>query len=418
MYELNQYMQDAVLKLLIEDKEFLRRGAGMIESSIFTESIRREISRESLNFYASYGDNVGYEVLSNFSIGGKARKEENYLEYLGVLKEMRVNRDFILGELGGFVRKMFLIRALDEAEELLSQNRVEEIEKRIIEASRKGSLLAPTYRNYFEDGLEAYKRREASPAVLLGIEKIDKVSLDNRGVEIGRLACFMGEPKGKKSWALIHIALRGAVQGLVALFVSLELSGEEVVRRFDGIVTGRGTRNLKEEDSKQILKSRKKLKRYGGIIFVEEFPQGTFSVKQLEGLIEKLEVSRGFSPILVVLDYADLMRGERTYRDTRDKYDEIFSDLRQLAAKRKIIIFTATRTQRASIGKSSKQKQHVSEDIRIMYHVDYMFGLSQLSKEVIRVNVVANRTGEEKVFADVKIDLGRGLVFGEEVNPC
>jgi len=88
MYELNHYLQDAVLKLMIEEKEFLRRGAIIIDPIIFTEPVRKIVCRKVLDFYSSYQDAPGYEIFLIEEKKDKKNIEKELLIYLENLLEM------------------------------------------------------------------------------------------------------------------------------------------------------------------------------------------------------------------------------------------------------------------------------------------------------------------------------------------
>ena len=178
MYELNHYLQDAVLKLMIEEKEFLRRGAIIIDPIIFTEPVRKIVCRKVLDFYSSYQDAPGYEIFLIEEKKDKKNIEKELLIYLENLLEMSVNRDFVLSELNSFVRKMELVRVLDDSEELLRMGRLDEIEKRLYSTLNKGIKDLNLGRDYLLDGLMAYSKKEYNKGVIIGIDR----SFTPRGV--------------------------------------------------------------------------------------------------------------------------------------------------------------------------------------------------------------------------------------------
>ena len=419
MYELNHYLQDAVLKLMIEEKEFLRRGAIIIDPIIFTEPVRKIVCRKVLDFYSSYQDAPGYEIFLIEEKKDKKNIEKELLIYLENLLEMSVNRDFVLSELNSFVRKMELVRVLDDSEELLRMGRLDEIEKRLYSTLNKGIKDLNLGRDYLLDGLMAYSKKEYNKGVIIGIDRIDRKGLENKGLEPERVACFMGAPKGKKSWTLVHMVIQAALQGFRVLLVSCELNTDEIIGRLDTIISRKELAEILN-DPQRIIAIRKKIMRFGGGIRIKDFPNYSITVRDIEASIDQLELVEGFSPNVVIIDYADLLKPEEKYKEGRDKYDDVFKGLKRMSSVRKILIITATQAVRASIKRNRKWKWDVSEDIRKMAHVDYMFGLShptdKLADSVLRVDLVANRTGEEGFFADVRMDLKRGIVFGESIS--
>lgn len=92
------------------------------------------------------------------------------------------------------------------------------------------------------------------------------------------------------------------------------------------------------------------------------YEAGKFSVEMLEELLNTLDRTENFVPMVVVVDYADLMKqleGRASDKD-HDGMRRIWEGLRALSSKYNLLIITATQTNRSG---GIKQKTHTRKTI-------------------------------------------------------
>lgn len=128
------------------------------------------------------------------------------------------------------------------------------------------------------------------------------------------------------------------------------------------------------------------------------YPKFSANIARIKSDIELLEEIEGFVPDVIVIDYADILAPEDSRLTGRDRYDDTWKMLGNLADTRKVLLFTATQTNRKSFDKRNVTETDTSEDIRKVAHADLMLTLSQTTLEkiqgLVRIAVVAGRDEE------------------------
>lgn len=227
------------------------------------------------------------------------------------------------------------------------------------------------------------------------------------------------------TFALIDAGVEGLRNGLKVLHVSLEMSENQMLKRYWTALTGQLNKDKddisysyfeKNDDDKyeikhkiisrksvsieEIQKEQKSLRRMfrGGDIRILAVPAYNLTVEQLDLELDKLEQNESFVPDEIIVDYADIMKpSDRS--DYRNQLDGIWKRLRGLAQKRKAVVFTASQSGRASIDKNVDSKD-IAEDIRKLAHITSMVSLNQTTEEkkngVVRLKQLAVREGEQE----------------------
>ncbi|MFA5377439.1 MAG: hypothetical protein WC455_16930 [Dehalococcoidia bacterium] len=148
------------------------------------------------------------------------------------------------------------------------------------------------------------------------------------------------------------------------------------------------------------------------------YPSRQLTVAKLKAELDKWEVSEGFVPDVIVIDYADNLAPE-TKRDAfRQEQHETWQALRAVSLERDCLIITATQAAASSYDKQSLGMQHFSEDKRKYAEVTATFGLNQSPEEkkigLMRINTIVLREDEfsnHEVYVAQALRQGRPLLF-------
>jgi len=135
--------------------------------------------------------------------------------------------------------------------------------------------------------------------------------------------------------------------------------------------------------------------KFGNKLRIKAYPAYSASTGDIKNDLANLEVIDEFIPHVIIVDYADILAPENIKLEGRDKHDETWKMLKNLAASRNCLVITATQSNRATLEKKTVKASDVSEDIRKVAHVDAMFSLNQTPIEkkagIMRIGVVAHR---------------------------
>lgn len=155
----------------------------------------------------------------------------------------------------------------------------------------------------------------------------------------------------------------------------------------------------KDFDIKNVGKKLKSfVKMYGDNIRIICYPRFSASVSDFERDLDILEQSEGFIPDVVSADYADIFKPEKGGGDDHKGIDAIWKNIASLAARRHLIMFTASQGNRGAIYKSDLDQGDLAEWIGKLAHVDAFLSLNQTKEEkkkgVMRVGLLAHRHRE------------------------
>ncbi len=237
----------------------------------------------------------------------------------------------------------------------------------------------------------------------------------------GDFFAIMGAMKRGKTHYLWHTGYRAMLNGLRVLFISLEMSEQQMLRRMWQTMVGQPIDNSMIkipyfDDSRKLkeikFKERKvnaidlseiegkqrfyrQIVRTGDIRLVT-YPSYGASVKDIETELINLEYYENFVPDVVVVDYADLLRPISERMDYRHQIDSTWKSLRGMAQERSILVVTGSQTGRRGMERDVKAVD-IAEDYRKLAHVTKMISLNQNDSErddgVMRIETVVQREG-------------------------
>jgi archaellum biogenesis ATPase FlaH len=168
----------------------------------------------------------------------------------------------------------------------------------------------------------------------------------NGGWERGTLSTFIAPTGAGKSMFLVNCGAAAIAQGLNVLYVTCEMADYKIGIRFDSYFSGIEINNV--PDSAHIVEQQVR-DQVKGRLFIKEFPTKTATVQTIRSHIQRLQATKEFIPDMVIVDYADLLRGSRGYGDKRFELEGIYEELRALAQEFKVVLVTADQTNRSGL---------------------------------------------------------------------
>jgi archaellum biogenesis ATPase FlaH len=247
------------------------------------------------------------------------------------------------------------------------------------------------------------------------------------GAQKKRLHVIMGGSGLGKSLFLINFATQFASTGLNVLYVTAEISEQEVTERLDAnqLNVESMTLPLIEEQKyfTMIAKAKEKTK---GRIFVKEYPTCGVNANHIRALLDELELKEGVQIDFIMLDYLNICSSYRN-NNTGDTYNlvkNIAEEFRGLAVEKNLGIFTATQSKRDAMSKvSDVNMDSISESVGTIFTTDYLCAILQpdelRSKNLILVKVLKSRyaqiTDENEKFL-VGCEKDKQMVFDRGDN--
>ena len=214
----------------------------------------------------------------------------------------------------------------------------------------------------------------------------------------GDFFAILAAVKKGKSFYLWDIARYASLFGYNALFFSLEMTQNQMVRRAWQSYVGQPVKpctidlpQFTEEDGKYRIVTESK--KYNGLdltevekkqslyrrqtkgeIKIQTYPSGIADIHTLETCLANLEYYDNFVPDVIVIDYADIIKSHG--RDYRHNLNEIWVRLRGWAQQRNCLVVTASQTSKQAFTRDAKLGD-VAEDMRKLATVTKMMALNQ-----------------------------------------
>jgi len=205
--------------------------------------------------------------------------------------------------------------------------------------------------------------------------------------------------------------------------VTLEMSYEKVAARYDSAFSGIRANLLKSSldsldavyQSEENLTFKTKIKplrrkieqlakTFKDALIIKEYPTRTAPVSMVESEIESLR-AKGFKPDILLLDYADIMKATSKYNNRWEEQGAIYEEVRGLAVKHRIPIWTGCQANRASMSKQIIRMEDIADSFEKAKIADVILGLCQTEEEkednIMRIFVAKNRDaagGQELVI--------------------
>lgn len=240
------------------------------------------------------------------------------------------------------------------------------------------------------------------------------------------IAITAPEKRGK-TFMLMEFAIRAVLQGRKVMFFEVgDLSQRQIHKRFYTRITKKPSKPQKykmpigifrqmeaiyaevihttKESKKEITKERiiKALDKINNnskekLLQTFIFPSMTISVNGIKEIITSQQ-RRGWSPDVVVIDYADILAPVSGSLESRHQINETWARLRGLSESIHGLVITATQADAKSYKSELLSMDNFSDDKRKNAHVTGMLGLNQnqaeKEKDVMRINWINLREEE------------------------
>lgn len=428
--------QERIVRTLFQDPDWcVQFGVPNLDASLFENSVHRWVANATLSYAKRYSSGISraalkIEARNAYTSGRLVRKRDRHVvdALLKKLPKPVRDRSYIKRELFRFIKTQTLKDVLlYDAVDVLKNNdvdRVDAILQRVLD------VQAPTETGmgHFmaRERVKRYDRRAdwVPDGIATGLE-VDS-HMKAGGPRRKQLAAIVAPPHTGKTMTLCHLAKQAVMlANKRVLVITLEEDEETIQDRLDASFTGISINDLELDHKRRRV--RKFWKRFEAshpheMIVVKEFPMNVTTTAQIEAYIKSLE-RKGFYPDVVFVDYAGLMRPNIARRagDVETRYEEIgsvFVDLRSMAQRLNILVWTALQGNRNSTGKRVVNMKDLAESFKPAMHADLLIAICQTEEEekkrIARLYSMKVRGGRARMEFPVKLDYAKVVV----VNRC
>ena len=400
--------QVKVVASLLTDRPFLQQVTDILLPDFFESEANQWIIETILKYFQEYTtaptldvfkiklQDIDNEVLKT-SVVETLKDSYRYLESQDL--------DFIKSETLNFCKNQCIKRAILDSVELLRKGQYDAIKSTIDLAMKAGAdkevghdyneLVAERYQDNVRDTIE-------TPWPVIN-------DLSDGGFGKGELVVFVAPAGIGKSWGLINVGAHAVKSGLNVVHYTLELNEGYVGQRYDAVLTGIANQNLKY-NLDEVQSAVSKLK---GNLVIKYYPTKTASCSTLRAHIEKM-ILIGKKPDLVIVDYADLLRGAVARKEMRHELESIYEDLRGIAGEYEVPLFTASQANRSALEDDIIEAGKISESYSKVMIADFVLSLSRKVTDKIagtgRWHIIKNRFGPDGLTLPSKMNMSNGQI--------
>ena len=392
------------------DKVFISTIIDIIEVDYFQSDANKWIVKTIEKYFMEYKTPPSLDALKV-----ELKKLKNDVLQVAVVEALKSawthresdDLDYVKDEILDFCKNQKLKKAILESVDLLENKDYDGIKMVVDTAMRAGTTrdLGHDYISGFEERLET-SARKTTPTPWPVINDIMDGGLG--GGELG----VMVAPAGiGKTWFLQTVGADAIKKGMKVVHYTLELNQAYVGLRYDTIISGINTQQLKyyKEDVQS------KLFDIQGNLMIKYYPTRTASVQTISSHLKQLELIE-FKPDVIVVDYADILKPISNYREKRLNLGETYEHLRGMAGEFDVPVWTASQANRSSLEEEVIGADKVSEDYSKVMTADFVMSISRKVEDKVanlaRVHIIKNRFGVDGVTypTDMNTDIGKIMV--------
>jgi len=401
--------QAKIITSLLVEQKFLQTICDILKPVYFDSDTNKWLVGTIIAYFLEYKTSPTLEVM-------KVRIDEMDNEILQVsvvenLKESWRFREatdlkFVQEQTLEFCRNQVMKNAIMDSVDLIEVGQYDQIKKIVDEAMKAGSDRDLGH-DYIE-GIEERLTKSARDTIPTGWDPVDEVM--DGGLGKGELGVVVAPAGIGKTWCLQNIGANSVKNGLNVVHYTLELNQNYVGLRYDTVFSGITTSDIKFYQDEV----KKKIDALKGTLLIKYFPTKSASVQTLTSHLSQIEI-QGIKPDLVIVDYADILRGVGT--EKRHILENIYEDLRGLAGEYEVPIWTASQANRSSLEEEIIDATKVAEAYSKVMIADFVISVSRKVEDKIantsRFHVIKNRFGIDGITfpSSMNTNIGKILIY-------
>ena len=209
-----------------------------------------------------------------------------------------------------------------------------------------------------------------------------------------------------KTLVMCHIASSFLLQSKNVLYITMEMSEEEIAKRIDANILNIPIDQL-QELSKNAFDNKisKLVNKTKGTLIIKEYPTASAHSGHFKALINELSLKKSFKPDVIFVDYINICTSSRVRSGSNiNSYSIIKSiseELRGLAVEFDIPIFSSTQLTRSGFASSDPEITDTSESFGLPATADFLLALIRTEEldgmNQIMIKQLKNRYSDKSI---------------------
>jgi len=231
-------------------------------------------------------------------------------------------------------------------------------------------------------------------------------SLTGGGMRRGEIYSWMSLSGVGKSLSLVSAAVQNLAQGKKVLYISCEMSRDEIAERFDAQLANEAIWQLYDRKDTVISAIREHIKDMEDPrqLIIKDFPAGSADVNALRAYHSQLKMT-GYTPDIVIIDYVGEMKDNPGMKTYESRF-RIVRDLKGWAREELFLCLTAMQPNRSARELQDDATKYIDDDnladaFGQTRPLDGLWSINQGLKEkkanVARGFIVKSRRGKSRI---------------------
>ena len=375
-----------ILRGLIHNENYTRKVLPYVKDSYFESTTSRSIFHLCSEYFTKYGGCPTKDaiVIGTESIEGISEEEfRSISETLPLLFEgSDENYEFLVDTTEDWCKERAVYLALlesiaihDGQDKDKSRDSIPSLLTEALGVSFD-EHVGHDYLADYNDRYDFYHLKEER--ISFGLDYLDKITkggIPNKTLNISLAGTGVG-----KSLFMCHLASTVLLSGRNVLYITLEMAEEKIAERIDANLLNVPIQDIIDipkpmfEDKVQKLQ-----KKTQGKLIIKEYPTASAHAGHFDALVKELHLKKDFVPDIIFIDYLNICVSQR-YRagsnvNSYTVVKSIAEELRGLAVKYNVPVFSATQTTRGGFANSDVSLTDTSESFGLPATADLMFAL-------------------------------------------
>jgi len=408
-----------LIKYLYQDVDVRDKTLPFLTPTIFDDFENKEIVKFIQTFDDKYGK---FPTIPDTKLHLQDKEVFNRLMEITNLDVSEYNNDSLLNEIEDFFKKKLIWNAITDSADNLKEDNLEKMSEmpdklRTAVAFSFNTEIGLDLLNDGDRLFEFFHNRDRG--VPTGLKSLDKWI--SGGVHKKTLTIFMGETNLGKTLMKCAIAANMLLQNKSVLYVTLEMSEENIA--------GRILQNMfdLEQEEMKCLSKAKFMQRYNILkeklnqnLFIKEYPTKGANANTFRNLLKELWIKKKFKPDVMFIDYLGIclpqfqLKSDNTYTEGK----RISEEIRGLAVEEDIPIVSSVQSNRNGFGSSELSLKDIADSIGTAQGADIIIGAAQsdefAANNKISLIILKNRYGLNKIKLVANIDKGKMRIWDDD----
>ena len=391
--EIQKTFEIEILHALLNNSKYFSNVMPYLSENHFSKVENKFIFEKIKDLYAKSGETVNIKDVILMIKNEPDSKITGIKESLSdiIKSKIHANNDLLLEKTEEFIKNSIRKDALMIGAEGIGEHDEAKIQESyaLMEQASKITLDEDFGFNLSEIDIAIDYYQDDTQGFKLNISNFDKrIGKGFREKTLHAIAAPAGIGKSATMAAFVSGLLK---QGKNVTVFTLEMDEKEWAKRIYSNILNINIRNFDTINPLTIQMAWDNIKENLGVLTIKEYPSYGVNALNIENFLEKYEQKTGISDPIVFIDYLGLMNSSRINSNagSYEYLKSIAAEVRGIAQKRNITIFTAVQTNRSSYNNLEAGMETVSDSIGVGMFVDSLIMLRQTKemKELGEIDV-------------------------------